>query len=253
MKSAFSVMTLVCFLFASGCGEDKILANGAIELSWAIGGSTCGAAGISLVEVTVYNAEHYNAEQIYSSTTVACELGKIQIPNIPAGAYSVRIDGIHQSTDKPIYEGSALNVEVQPNQVTVVPRINLTEKPGAIDLTWRFETGTLCSFTGVDTVDVSVWDIHSVQVWREILPCDPAIALVAAEKNEPIRALYTDAKGILIEALYAGSYTVEAQGLMAESGLPTWWAQELQVVVQHGKLTPVDLVLSPCTEDDVCL
>ncbi|HIA01477.1 MAG TPA: hypothetical protein EYN66_06135 [Myxococcales bacterium] len=248
MKSTFSVMTLVCFLFTSGCGEDKSLANGAIELSWAIGGSTCGAAGISLVEVTVYNAE-----RIHSSMTVACQLGEIQVPNVPSGSYSVRIDGIQQSTEMPVYEGSALNVKVQPNQVTVVPRIYLAEKPGAIDLTWRFETGALCSFSGVDTIDVSVWDIHSNRVWQESLPCDPAIALVQAERNEPIRALYTDAKGIVIGSLFAGSYTVQAHGLLAVNGLPTWWAQELQVVVQHGKLTPVDLVLSPCTEDAVCL
>lgn len=248
MKSAFSVTTLVCFLFLYGCGEDKRLANGAIELSWAIGGSTCGAAGLSLVEVSVYDSE-----RIYSSTTVACQLGEIQVPNIPSGSYSVRIDGIQQSTDMPVYEGSSLNVMVHPNQVTVVPRIYLAEKPGAIDLTWRFETGALCSFSGVETVDVSVWDIHSNQIWRESLPCDPAIALVAAEKNDPTRALYTDAKGIVIGSLYAGSYTVQALGLMAESGLPTWWAQELQVVVQHGKLTAVDLVLTPCTENELCL
>ena len=242
------MITLLGLLLVTACGEDKTSANGAIDLSWAIGGSTCGTAGINLVEVSIYDTK-----RIYSSMTVACQLGEIQIPNIPAGSYSLRIDGIQQSNALPVYEGNVAKVSVQSNTVTVVPRVYLAEKPGAIDLTWRFDNGSLCTFSGVDTIDVSVWDIHSNRVWRESLPCDPLMARSEAEENEPTRALYGTAKGIVIEGLYAGSYTVHALGMMQEEGEPIWWAREQQVIVQHANLTPVDLVLLPCDENSICL
>jgi hypothetical protein len=134
-----------------------------------------------------------------------------------------------------------------------VPRIYLAEKPDGIDLTWRFDNGSLCSFSGVDTVDVSVWDIHSNRVWRESLPCDPLMAQAQAEENEPMRALHSVAKGIAIEGLFAGSYIIQALGLRPEAGLPIWWAEESQVLVEHAKLTAVDLVLSPCLDSELCL
>ena len=58
--------------------------------------------------------------------------------------------------------------------------------------------------------------------------------------------------GILIENLYAGHYTLQAMAYSADRTLgATHWAIAEPKVV-HGQITPVELVLEPCSQMMLC-
>ena len=135
-----------------------------------------------------------------------------------------------------------------------MPRVYLAEKPGGIDLTWKFHDGSLCSFAGVDTITINVWDSHANRVFNEDLACDPGKAAQEAEAAQPLRSLHDTAKGVVIDRLFAGDYTVQAFAKdSANEAVPKHWAEEREVTTIHGRLTPVDLTLQLCNGDAICL
>lgn len=249
MKNVCLIIGISLLLVFAGCGDGESEKDGAIGVSWAIGGTTCGAASVSIVEISVYDDS-----RVYNTATVACQLGQYEIGHIPVGTYNVRIDGIQSTSAVPIYEGTIDSVRVVADDTTQVPRIYLAEKPGGIDLTWKFDDGSLCSFAGVDVVTVNVWDTHANRVFNQDLACDPGKANEEAEAAKPIRSLYDTAKGIVIDGLFAGDYTVQAFAKDSTAGgVPKHFAEERDVTTIHGRLTPVDLTLTLCDGNAICL
>lgn len=236
---AFSILGL---LISTGCssGSDG-LSPASVDVSWQIGGASCGAVGVSTVRISLINETG-----IYTTETVACQLGKSILSQVPPGLYDVQIDGFRAGTNSPSHRGSLLGVDVRPGSVTVLPRVELSEVPGGLDVTWKFEDGDLCAFAGVDTVVINIWDGHNNRIYEEGFPCDPQLALVEAETRDPTRALYNDTRGIVIDGLYAGQYTLRAFAIKAGTDLhPKFWAEN-KPVVTHAALSQVNLTLSPC-------
>jgi hypothetical protein len=247
-SAAFILVLVFGYTLMSGCETAEEMQAGAIDVSWTVGGTTCTASGVSMVQVSILSSN-----KVVDTTTAACQLGEATITNLPAGRYTVQVDGYGTDLSYPLYFGMAPNVEVKAGQTTVIPEIEMAEKPGALDLTWSFDNGKICAFAGVDSLDIAIWDNHSNKVYAETLPCDPTVARAIAEMGQPSRSLYDRSVGVVIEGLYAGGYTLRAFAYNSKSSLGAYdyWA-EAHPIVEHAMLTPVELVLSPCADMDIC-
>jgi|GEM_PF-3848514 hypothetical protein len=245
LKSLFIGLSV---LLMTGCGyipTDNDVTS--VDVSWSIGGSTCTARGIATVQVTLYTPS-----RIEDTVTTACQLGHVELSNVSAGIYNIRVDGYPAQSDYPTYGGEITGVAVRSGTPNVAPSVEMAEKPGALDLTWRFGDGALCAFAGVDTVEVSLWDEHSNRSFFETLSCNPSLARDEAESLDPTRSLIEGVNGILIEDLYAGHYTMQAMAYPADRTLgATHWANAEPKVV-HAQVTPVELVFQPCTQLMLC-
>ncbi len=243
MKHLAIPLTLLLLI---GCGGEDSARPGVLDVSWTIGGSTCGASGVSSVRVSLFDANG-----LYSTENSACQLGQVTIPDVPGGNYTVQVDGFRAASDLPTYTGFVSGINVREGTVTIAPRVEMAEMPGGMDVTWRFQDGELCGFAGVDTVIINIWDTHSNRIYEESLPCNPELAVVEAEQNVPGRVLYDAARGIVIDNLYAGQYTMRAFAMKAGEDLhPKYWA-EAQPIVTHSKLTDVKLTLQSCEVTNV--
>lgn len=251
--SIFTSLVLGLTAVASvGCGNShRPDPPGTVTLSWAIGGTTCTATGVAMVEISLLTAE-----AVETTTTVPCQLGTVDVSNILPGLYTVKVDGYIAGQAVPSYTGTLPEVEVRSGAVTIVPRIQMSESPGGLDVTWKFHDGSLCAFAGVDTINLNVWDSHSNLIKEEKLPCDPAQAVATAEAADPTRALYTTTRGIVMDGLYAGQYTLRAfalkQPLDDVSPVQYKYFAESKPTISHSQITPVDLVLQPCLGQEIC-
>lgn len=253
IKPRGAFLTAACFLLLTACGGATAEQAGQLEVKWAIGGSTCGAAQISTVWVRIFDASNNE----YTNQTAPCQLTDgVLIRDLPAGTYKIVIQGYRANMDFPVFEGSVEGIDVRPGTVTIAPRIELAEKPGVLDVNWKFENGDLCGTNGVDTVFVTVWDVHSNRVLDESLPCDylppadttsgPGLPSAVPDTSMP------PTTGYAIDWLYAGQYTVRAFAMRAGVDLhPQFWA-ESKPVVTHAQVTPVTLVLRSCEGVTIC-
>jgi len=239
---------ILSLLLLAGCGYIPTDNDSTtVDIRWSIGGSTCTARGITTVQVTLYTPNH-----IEDSVTTACQLGHIELNDVRPGTYDIRVDGYPAQSDYPTYGGQVTGVLIQSGSPNVAPSVEMAEKPGALDLTWRFEDGSLCAFAGVDTVELMLWDEHSNRRFLETLSCNPTLARDEAEQLDPTRSLIEAVNGILIEDLYAGTYTLQAMAYPADPTLgATHWAIAEPNVV-HAQITPVELVFAPCTALQLC-
>ena len=245
-----TVFALLGLVLTGACGGSSSPRPGGIEVSWAIGGSTCTESNIATVRISLLTLNG-----VYDTESVPCQSKQpYSIRNVDPGNYRIQIDGFPSGSEYASFAGSTPEViGVVPNGVTKVPRIELSEKPGAVDLTWKFFDGSLCGFAGVDTVAVYIWDIHSKKVFSGTFPCDPVMAKTAAEQQDPAVQLYPNTRGVVIDQLYAGTYKLRAYGV-SESDLDYKYWSEASVNVDFGRVTPVDVVLQSCkaTDAQIC-
>ncbi|MFT7624320.1 MAG: hypothetical protein ACI9WU_003507 [Myxococcota bacterium] len=246
MKHRLVIACGLMALVVAGCGGGSDFeAAGSMELSWGVGGTTCSAVGVSTVRVSIYDAVG-----LYTTENTACQLATMEVRELPAGSYTIQVDGFRAGSDVPSYSGTLAAIDVRPDTLTVAPRIEMTEMPGGLDVIWRFDSGDLCGFMGVDTIILNVWDGHSNRIYESSLPCDPFTAKMEMEaeaaQQSVISSFYDEARYILIPQLYAGQYTIRAFGMQAGVDLhPRFWA-EAHPVVTHSKLTLVQLSLKSC-------
>jgi hypothetical protein len=237
--ATFILCGAVFLLFSGGCGSGSAPSPGMMEVSWVIGGSSCVDAAVSEIQVSLYTGG-----LVYTTVGAPCQSGSVTIPNLPEGVYAVQVDGYRGATTFPTYTGVVDGIAVRAGAITVAPKVELAEKPGGLDVTWKFENGELCGANGVDQVALTVWDTHSNRIHEETLPCDYLPARMEAERNQPGRTLY-ESKGVVIDRLYAGQYTMRAFALNQATGQILYW-DEAKPIVEHGTLTSVSLTLSSC-------
>ena len=231
---------LVCTLL-TGCGyEPTNPMPASVDIAWSIGGSTCSARGIATVQVTLSNSLG-----VQDTVTTGCQVGRVTMKNIPAGVYDIRVDGFPAGNLYPTYGGTQGTVSVHPGD-NIIPSVEMSEMPGALDITWRFDDGALCAFAGVETVELVLWDSHSNRTYSESLPCNPSLAQDVAEENIPTRALFSGVRGILVEGLYAGPYTLRALAYGTDRLMgPSHWATA-EPTVTHAQIGSIDLVFQTC-------
>ncbi len=233
-----------------GCGDGKEAERpGSVTVSWGIGGSTCQKVGVDLVRVSLISGD-----KVEPATPVPCQQGTMRITSVAPGNYLVQVDGYTKSSDTASYYGKLAGVGIQAGQETKLPRIDMEQKPGAFDITWKFATGDLCSFAGVDTVAIRVWDDRSRKVYNEYLACDPFLAVSQQEAKNPTTQLWDTARGVVVPDLLSGVYNVEIFALMAGTGsnMARYWAKA-EAGILNGRLTAVPLTLAACNDAPACL
>jgi hypothetical protein len=237
---------VACLVFV-GCGSEVTDEPGNLDVRWVIGGSTCAGSDVTTVHVTVYDADGF-----VDGMTVPCQMGQATLESLEPAVYNIQVDGFPAQTANPTYWGVVEGVSIRSGMTTESPVVELAEKPGAIDLSWRFGNGKVCAFAGVDTLEVAIWDDHSNKIYQEILPCAPKLLVEDVEQTPPTEVLYESATGIVIDGLYSGEYQLQA--LAYEDGpdaTPVYWAT-VHPQVDHAQLTMVELVLEPCNSMGIC-
>jgi len=236
-----TLIPCLSFVVLTGCGYDPTDHRPAsVEVTWSVGGSTCSERGIATVQVTLSTPKG-----VEDTITTACQMGRVNVDSVPAGTYDIRVDGYPSGSTYPTYGGNLDGVPLHPgdNQTS---SIEMAEKPGALDITWRFDDGSLCAFAGVETIELVLWDSHSNRAYAETLPCNPSLAQQVAEANEPTRVLFGGVRGILVEGLYAGPYVLRALAYGPEPLMgATHWALA-EPAVTHAQIGEIELTFQPC-------
>ena len=235
-------------LTLSACGSDSIDDPGRMEVHWVIGGSTCATSEVSTVQVTLYGDDG-----IQDVVTSPCQMGSVIVESLPPGRYNVQVDGFHSQQTLPTYWGTVQDVPIRSGYTNTAPTVEMAEKPGAMDVTWRFSDGKVCAFAGVDTVEISIWDSHSNKVYANELPCSPSLIAEAEEEHtQPSAVVYDSAKGIVIHGLYSGNYLLKAFAWKdGDESTPAYWTVQ-NPDIEHATLTDVELVFEPCDGSGVC-
>ena len=247
LPTAFAILGMVV---TGACGGSTPTRPGGLEVSWTIGGSSaCSSFSSTIATVRI---SLITGNGVYDTETIPCQSQQpYAFRNLEPGAYRVQIDGFPAGSEYASFMGSTPDpVSVAPNAVSKVPRIEMSEKPGAVDLTWKFYDGSLCAFAGVDSIEVHIWDSHGAKQFADSFPCDPVLAKDTAEKKDPAVELYPGTRGVVIDNLYAGSgYTLRAFGILESEFAKKYWAEH-KFNVDFGRVTDVDVVLNPCKAND---
>ena len=184
--------------------------------------------------------------------TVPCQMGKATLEGLEPTLYNIQVDGFPAQTANPTYWGVVEGVSIRSGMTTESPVVEMAEKPGAIDLSWRFGNGKVCAFVGVDTIEIAIWDAHSNKIYQEVLPCAPELFVAEGEQTPPTEILYEGAKGIVIDGLYSGEYMLQALAYDGDpDSTPVYWST-VHPQVGHAQLTVVELVLEPCDSMGIC-
>jgi len=244
-KSWIAVAGLVLAL--TGCNSDQIDNPGSMEVHWVIGGSTCAGSEVSTVQVTLYGDNG-----IQDIVTSPCQMGGTTVHQLPPGRYNVQVDGFPAQQTLPTYWGTVEDVNIRSGYVNTAPIVEMAEKPGALDVTWRFSDGKVCAFAGVDTIELTLWDSHSNKVYGKELPCAPTMSPQEKEQTQPSAVLYESAQGIIVDGLYSGDYLLKAFALKnGEKAVPLYWTVR-EPFIEHATLTALELVFEPCDGSGVC-
>lgn len=242
LESLLVAALLAATVFSSGC-EDST-SPGTLVVDWKVS-TSCTAIGVSDVVVKVLFA---GTQDEYESQRVQCDQMTVTFAHVTPGTYDLRLLGIDAKGTE-LYVGDLASVSVSDGSTTKVPQpILLSQKKGAIDLAWEFESG-LCGSNSVASVQIALFDPASNLIYEEELaepfPCDP-VGLTAAERTigkSPDPA-YVPA-GILIGDLNQQEYVVHVFGLDAagnkvRKGMVT-------IPVKRGEVSAEILQLVTCT------
>ena len=238
LPTAFALLGLVV---TGACGGGSPTPRaGNIEVSWKIGGSSCTEVNVQTVRVSVLGQD-----AVFDTMTAPCQTGVLRMPNIDPGVYTIQVDGFpSESAVFATYSGTIENVNVAPGAV-IPAHVSMSQKRGAIDLSWQFKDGKLCGFEGVAGIDVFVWNNLQEEVFSGKFPCDPVQAKGVSEAKEPATQLWDNAHGVVVDKLPAGSYKVRAFGAGANKPDYLFWG-ESPASIDFGRLTAVNIMLDSC-------
>jgi hypothetical protein len=221
-----------------------------------------------LVEVQVISIKDNLAQGVI---TAPCKNGFAIVSNIPEGFYRLSLEGI-DANDKSIYEGfypdpsipqkdlEKYAMFVKSGQQSVVPeKINLTGKPGEILLSWYFENGRLCSMNGINTVDVTIYDMFANLIHDKTYSCDPSSSSLGLTNTENAsgentgdslekESTSTNSDGntgaVRISSLPAGEVDVIVDAIGSTGDVK--FQAKARVSISHGTQVTLEIPLKDC-------
>ncbi|GMV42789.1 MAG: hypothetical protein AMXMBFR64_45050 [Myxococcales bacterium] len=246
LKSTLILALLAATPLSTSCGDSAD--PGTLIVDWSIA-TSCSAAGIEDVVVRLMFS---TTLEEYDSLRVSCEQMTATFAPVAAGVYDVRVAGVNDKGVE-LYVGDLAGVSVSNGSTTKVPQpILLSQKKGAIDLGWEFETG-LCSTNKVTKVQLAIFDAGLNQLYeaelKAPLDCDP-FGLPAAQRTigkNPDPSYVPN--GVLIGDLNAQDFVVQLFGLDA-SGTKTHKAKAT-IPVARGEITTKIMELVGCGSSKV--
>jgi hypothetical protein len=236
----WTAVALLALLAAACVNEDT---DGIVDVRWAVGGANCARVGVSAIEVSLVAGGRE-----VSRVSATCEAGEVAVGGVPGDTYTVQVFGYRLGAETPEFVGQEAGVVVPKGGRVSTGVIFLEEAPGAIDLAWRFESGSLCRFEGAEWVRITVFDERGRLVTDRELPCDPG-AQVNAGLGGPGFEYLEEARGVALEYLFAGEHEVFVLAYEDPSDERATWAGAGSADVTSFALTPLEVVLAPCTDD----
>lgn len=148
---------------------------GKITVAWKLGyGVDCSQAGIDTIRVTVQEP----GERELVAETFSCSALTATISDVPAGAYTVVVEGgVGSSFEYPAFTGTVGSVLVHEGDTTDAGKVTLEklppqQNPGHLEIGWSFDNGQLCRPNNVETVRVTVWRELVYKEYENTLECD---------------------------------------------------------------------------------
>lgn len=236
MKRA--AMMAIAALLVTGCADDG--SDGAVTVTWTLGGTTCNQEGVSKIVVALYASG-----ALIQDGEASCTDEELTLRGVEAGTYTVQVTGFRTGSTTPGLVGQARGITVPKGGAITVPSIELSEAPGAIDLSWRFESGRLCRFSGVEWISIGIWDSRNRRVVNRGLPCDPVDGNEDLIANDGADYL-AEAEAIIIDQLFADDYSIVLLGYADASDDEALVFGSGDVTVAQHQLSASEIVLEDC-------
>ena len=246
-------LTIACSIFglfaAAGCSGSASETTATVQVTWTLGIQTCAQHGVTQID-----AKLIPSAGPAQSKRVDCVVGKATFVGVTRGIYSLELYGYVGNDQNPTFWGKSDTVlDIRNGGVAVIPEIKLSKIPAALDVVWKFSDGSLCSFAGVDTVSIEIEDAsansltdQAAYAYLRELPCDPSLAKGASEDKVPGSKAFAAARGIVVQGLLGGDYTIRAAAYHSNSPGVTKFLATAQVkALVSGELRPLDLTLAP--------
>lgn len=235
---------LAAALLATGLGigacSDDPVEPGSMSVSWSIGGTTCSAAQADTVLVSIFRDDVLIDEQVG-----ACDDGALVLSNVAAGSYLVLARGRKANSELASFIGSDTSVTVSEGTQTTVPKITMAAAPGAIDLGWSFPEGKLCSFAGVESVTITIFDDNAQGAHDSTIGCNPEISKATPA---PGSEYLSEAVGVIIPDLFAGTYNVTILAHAEEGDAAALYFGKASLSVTPSALLTKLIPLAACTD-----
>ena len=233
-----------------GCAEPENQ-PGTVIVDWEIT-IGCSVAEIETVEARLVDLESHLSYLSYDSVATSCASDEpIIFAAVPPGRYDVIVEGFN-GDGLGTYLSTPESFTLDAGDTRELPIMPLTQKRGAIDVKWVFGNGELCAANQVTSVQISLLDETSTQLFEtelsEPYPCDPYTLeddeRVIGANPQPEEEL----DGVLVGDLIAGEHFVYAYGLNEDGEKVAKGMFNANVdlgFVYEGKL-----ILVPCESTD---
>ena len=255
MTTLKKILTMgLCFglggVLMAGCAEPENQ-PGTVIVDWEIV-IGCSVAEVDTVEARLVDLESHLSYLSYDSVATSCSADEpIIFAAVPPGRYDVIVEGFN-AEGQGTYLSTPETFTLSAGDTRELPILPLTQKRGAIDVKWVFGNGELCAANQVTSVQLSLLDETSSQLFEtelsEPYPCDPYTLeddeRVIGANPEPEEEL----NGVLIGDLIAGEHYVYAYGLN-EAGEKVAKGM-FNAPVDLGFVYEGKLVLVPCESSE---
>lgn len=249
MKRFLLVSALLALIFSITACNHSTAATGAATVEWRIGGSTCDGAGLSQVEV-----ELWDGDELVDVSVDRCEVGQVTFNLVPPGRYDVVVWAyppakVGEETERThadaIYEGAFEGLTIRSNQTaTLQSPIALTARKATLYVNWGFSAG-MCLQNEVYDVEVWIYDSFGDQIAGGVYDC----SLQEYAASLPPEMADQASRGVYFDELNVEPLTIEALGLN-DDGRPTY-KTTADFQLDHGEVRDMMLTLEPCY--DSCL
>lgn len=244
-----AAMTAALALGVAGCGGDGS-STGSLLVNWTI---PIGCQSTNIVRVEARVSTQGAAPNVVDIESMPCSANTpFEFVTLPAGRFAVTVEGF-DSQGVGTFLGEVADIKVPAASQKVTEPVVLTQKPSAIDATWVFENGKLCTANGVSTVRLAIFDDASVQhlsvELTQPFPCDPGGLLLDDQRSfgptpEPLRPV----EGVLLGGLvpkrtyFVHAIAYDAAGVAIMKG-------EQVVQTELGTVSEGVIVLVDCFSD----
>ena len=225
-------------LLAAACGgpEGSNQTNDLVVF-WNVVGGRCVDAGVLNVQVELRDS----GGALYDTNRFLCSNGRSTFADVPVGTYEVTLIGLDRENEATYKAGPKKHsVKAGEEPSELLPPLDLEIRRATLVVTWSFTSGRPCSFSGVEKVEISVWDTAiEQQVVRVVSECDLDI------KEQPLLPDGTHPNGLVVPDVVPRPVRVEAFGIDSD-GLRRAAGVLGEMSLNPGEIRNLDIELYPC-------
>ena len=230
-------LALPLLLVAACGGSEAGNQTNDLQIFWNVVGGRCVDAGVLNVQVELRDS----GGDLYDTNRFLCSNGRATFPQVPTGTYEVILIGLDRQNEATYKAGPKRHtVEASEEPSELLPPLDLEIRRATLVVTWSFTIGRPCSFSGVEEVEVSIWDTAiEQQVVRVVSECDLDL------KEQPLLPDGTRPMGLVVSDLVPRPVRVEAFALDSD-GLRRAAGVLGEMSLNPGEVRNLDIELYPC-------